>query len=370
MPNIAYKYEIYPTKEQALFFSKSFGCCRFIWNQILHDKIEHYKETGEMLHNKPAQYKCDYPWLKEVDSLALTNVQLNLEKAYRDFFKNPKKFGFPKFKSKKCSKKSYTTNNQNGTIEAYKDGIKLPKIGVIKAKIHRIAPEIYKLKSATVSQTSDGRYFCSVLYEYEINIMPVTKENLSVIGLDYKSDGLYMDSDGICCDMPKFYRKTEKKLAKAQRRLNRKTEGSSNYKKQQLVVNCIHRKIANQRKDFLHKKSNEITNQHDLVCTESLDMKALSNKGFHNGKSTLDNGYGMFLNMLSYKQERKGHHFIKIDKFYPSSQLCSCCNHRQPMPLYVRTYKCPNCGMVTNRDENAAVNIRNEGYRLFLEQIA
>jgi len=375
--NKAYKYRLYPTTEQERLFTKTFGCCRFVWNAMLSDKINYYTKTGKNLAVTPAAYKKQYPFLKEVDSLALANVQLQLQTAYSNFFRD-KNVGFPKFKSKKHPKRSYTTNNQNGTIKICDNAIRLPKIGLIPAVIHRQAPDNWKLKSATISQEHDGSFYCSVLYEYE-NAMPIHSEfTLSdTIGLDYKSDGLYMDSNGNSADMPHYYRKAQKKLFKQQRRLSRKVGNrkgeakSKNYQKQLRKVNRLHRHVANQRKDFLHKLSAEITNQFGIICVENLHMRAMSNKGFGNGKATLDNGNGMFLSMLAYKQADKGHFLIQVDKYYPSSQLTHCCGIRCPemKDLKRRHITCPACGNCYNRDFNAAINIRKEGYRIYQEAI-
>ena len=371
--NKAIKYRLYPNNSQIHLIESTFGCCRKIWNLMLSDKIEYYKENKANLLTTPAMYKEEYKYLKEVDSLALSNVQLNLQTAYKNFFKN-KKFGFPKFKSKKKSKKSYTTNKVDNNIVLFKDGIKLPKLDFVKAKVHHLPNEDWKLKSATVSKASDGKYYVSVLFEYKKDIISVSKEIDKSIGLDYKSDGLYVDSNGKCCDMPHFYRKAEKRLAKEQRRLarkigNKKNEAkSNNWKKQNDIVNKIHTHVANQRKDFLHKVSTEIANQYDVVCVESLDMKALSNDKFKNGKATMDNGFGMFQEMLKYKLEDKGKYFVKIDKWFPSSQLCHCCGYKNPevKDLKIRHWKCPECGSEHDRDINAAINIKNEGLHVLM----
>ncbi len=366
--NKAIKYRIYPTTEQADKFAQTFGCCRKVWNLMLADKIAYYKATGKSLQTTPAQYKKEYIFLKEVDSLALANVQLNLQSSYKAFF-DKKRNGFPKFKSRKHTRNSYTTNNQKGTVAIIDDKyIRLPKIGKVKAVIHRQPDADWIIKSATVSQESDGTFYISVLFEFEKTITQVAKSD-NVIGLDYKSDGLYMDSNGNIGSNHKYYRESHKKLAKEQRRLSRKVGSkknqtkSNNYLKQLKKVNKIHRHITNQRLDNLHKLSTEIANQYDVVCIESLDMKAMSNKGFGNGKATLDNGYGLFLNMLEYKLSDKGKYFIKVDKWYPSSQLCSCCGIKRKLTLADRIYKC-DCGLTIDRDYNAAINIKNEGLRL------
>ena len=368
--NKAIKYRVYPTTEQEIMFAKTFGCCRKVYNLMLADKIAYFKATGESLQTTPAQYKKDYPYLKEVDSLALANVQLNLQAAYKNFFdkKHKVRNGFPKFKSRKA-RNSYTTNNQKGTVSIIDDKyIKLPKIGKVKAVIHRTPDVDWKIKSATVSKERDGSYYISILFEFERVITKVAKSD-NAIGLDYKSDGLYMDSNGNVGSNHKYYRQSHDRLAKAQRRLSRmvgskKNETkSNNYLKQLQKVNRIHRHISNQRLDNLHKKSTEIANQYDAVCVESLNMRAMSNKGFGNGKATMDNGYGMFLSMLEYKLNDRGKYFIKVDKWYPSSQLCSCCGKQKKLTLADRIYKC-DCGLTIDRDLNAAINIKKEGLRL------
>lgn len=359
--NKAIKYRIYPNKIQEELLQKTFGCCRKIWNLMLSDKINYYKETKKSLQTTPAKYKKEYEYLKEVDSLALANVQMNLQKAYKNFFRD-KKIGFPKYKSVKKSKKTYTTNNQKGTIRIVENKIKLPKIGLIRAKIHKKADEKWTIKSATVSQEKDGSYYASVLYEYDKEIAKVEITD-KVLGLDYKSDGLYTDSEGNICGSPKYYRKSQNKLSRLQRKLSKKEKGSRNREKARLKVAKLQKHTSNQRLDFLHKKSTRIANLYEVVCVESLDMKAMSNKGFGNGKATLDNGYGLFQNMLEYKLQDRGKYFVKIDKWYPSSQICSKCGNKKEMKLRDRTYIC-ECGAKIDRDLNAAINIKNEGVRM------
>lgn len=329
--NKAIKYRLYPTTEQAIMFVKTFGCCRKVYNLMLADKVESYKATGKFATVTPAKYKTEYPFLKEVDSLALANVQMNLQSAFRSRFSKSrkKKNGFPKFKSAKHSRKSYTTNNQKGTVAIIGNAVKLPKIGLVKAKIHRQPEADWIIKSATISQESDETFYVSVLFEFEqdINAVPISD---NAIGLDYASDGLYVDNKGNVGTNHKYYRESHKKLAKAQRRLSRKVGSkkdeikSNNYMKQHRKVNKIHRHIVNQRLDNLHKISTEIANRYDVVCVESLNMRSMSNKGFGNGKATLDNGYGLFLNMLEYKLADRGKYLVKVDKWFPSSQICHC----------------------------------------------
>ena len=330
--NRAIKYRAYPTTEQCILFAKTFGCCRRVWNLMLADKIAYYQEHQKTLQTTPAQYKKEYPYLKEVDSLALANVQMNLQTAYKNFFRD-KKIGLPKYKSAKHSRKSYTTNNQKGTVAITDKGIKLPKVG----------------------------------FEYDTKELYAPVTSMSTLGLDYKSDGLYVDSDGNDCDMPHYYRLSQDILAKSQRKLKHKTVGSNNYRKQQRKIAKIHRHIANQRKDFLHKKSTEIANQYTCVCVESLNMRSMANKGFGNGKATLDNGYGMFVNFLEYKLKDRGGYLIKVDKWFPSSQLCHWCGYRSEnlKDLRIRKWDCPHCGHKgIDRDWNSAINIKVEGLRI------
>lgn len=372
--NSAIKYRLYPTSEQKIMFAKTFGCCRKVYNLMLSEKIESYKTTGKFVAVTPAKYKKDFPYLKEVDSLALANVQLNLQSAFRNHFdrNRRKKTGFPKFKSAKHSRKSYTTNNQNGTVAIIDSRyIRLPKIGKVKAVIHRVPGTDWKLKSATVSCSSDDRYYVSVLFEYENSVSAYVADENNAIGMDYASDGLYVDDKGNIGTNHKFYRESHKKLAKEQRKLSRKKgsrkgeDKSHNYLKQQRKVNRIYTHIANQRKDNLHKISAEIANQYDIVCVENLNMRNMSNRGFGNGKATLDNGYGMFLDMLEYKLANRGKYLVKVDKWYPSSQICHCCGKRHPemKDLRIRTMRC-ECGYVMDRDRNAAMNIKKEGLRI------
>ena len=377
MANKAIKYRIYPTTEQNIMFSKTFGCCRKVYNLMLSDKIEGYKATGKFPTVTPAKYKTDYPYLKEVESLALANKQLDLQAAFRNTFSKSrkKKNRFPRFKSAKHSRKSYTTNNQKGTVAIIDNRyIKLPKVGKVKAVIHRIPDDDWNIKSATVSQESDGKYYVSVLFEFDKAHNTYIADKTNAIGLDYASDGLYVDSNGNVGTNHKYYRESHDKLAKAQRKLSRMQgskkheDKSNNYIKQLRKVNKIHRHIANQRLDNLHKISTEIANQYDVVCVESINMRSMSNKGFGNGKATLDNGYGMFLSMLEYKLSDRNKYLVKVDKWFPSSQICHCCGalHPEMKELANRKMIC-DCGLTINRDENAAINILNEGLRLLSE---
>lgn len=362
MANKAYKFRIYPNAEQQIMFAKTFGCVRFIYNRMLADKIKYYEETKQKLNNTPVQYKKEFEWLKEVDSLALANAQMNLQTAYGNFFRSPK-IGFPKFKSKKSNQKSYTTNCVNGNITVENYYIKLPKIGLVKLKQHRMIPSGYKLKSVTVSQTSSGKYYASVLFEYENQVQEI--EPKTFLGLDFSMHELYRDSNGDEPCYPRYYRQAEKRLKREQRKLSLMQKGSKNRDKQRIRVAKHHEKVANQRKDFLHKQSKQITNAYDCVCVEDLNMKAMS-QALQFGKSISDNGWGMFVTFLKYKLEEQGKKLVKVDKFFASSQICSCCGYKntETKNLSIRAWDCPKCGTHHDRDINAAINIRNEGMRI------
>ena len=329
---------------------------------MLSDKIKYYEETKQKLNNTPAQYKTEFEWLKEVDSLALANAQINLQTAYNNFFKSPK-VGFPKFKSKKSSRKSYTTNCVNGNIVIENGCLKLPKIGFVKLKQHRLNPSDYKLKSVTISQTPSRKYYASVLFEYENQVQEQTPQTF--IGLDFSMHELYKDSNGNEPCYPRYYRQSEQKLKREQRKLSLMQKGSKNRDKQRRKVAILHEKVANQRKDFLHKQSKKIANYYDCVCIENLDMKAMA-QALNFGKSVLDNSWGMFVTFLQYKLEEMGKKLVKVDKFFASSQTCHVCGYKniKTKNLSVRVWDCPECGTHHDRDINAAINIKNEGMRI------
>ena len=362
--NKAYKFRIYPNTEQQIILAKTFGCVRFIYNQMLSDKINHYEETKQKLNNTPAQYKSKFPWLKEVDSLALANAQMNLQTAYNSFFRNTK-IGFPKFKSKKSNRRSYTTNCVNGNISIDNGVLKLPKVGLVKLKQHRLILSNYKLKSVTISQTPSGKYYASVLFEYENQIQE--QELHDFLGLDFSMHGLYKDSNGNEPAYPRYYRQAEERLKREQRKLTLMQKGSKNRSKQRIKVANLHEKVANQRKDFLHKQSRQIVNAYDCVCIENLDMKAMS-QSLNFGKSIADDGWGMFVTFLKYKLEETGKRLVKVNKFFASSQICNVCGYKNTATknLSIRAWDCPECGAHHDRDINAAINIRNEGMRLVL----
>ena len=371
MRNKAYKFRIYPDDKQMNMLARTFGCVRFVFNFWLNRKIKRYeddkksvsyttcaKELAEMKHTE------EYSFLKEVDSIALQQALRHLDTAFKNFYRLPQT-GFPKFKSKKKNKDSYTTICVNGNIRISDGYLKLPKIGNVKIKQHREIPDMYILKSVTLSRTPSGKYYASILYEYEESIHK--KEMTEFLGLDYSMSELYIDSNGNEPEYPGYYRQAEKKLKREQRKLSLMQKGSKNRDKQRIKVARLHEKVANQRKDFLHKESRQITNAYDCVCVENLDMKEMSQEKRY-GKSISDNGWGMFLTFLSYKLEEQGKQLIKVDRYFASSQICSCCGYKNEeiKDLSIRKWICPKCSTSHNRDKNAAINIRNEGMRIVL----
>ncbi|MBT9147134.1 MAG: hypothetical protein DDT32_00886 [Syntrophomonadaceae bacterium] len=311
----------------------------------------------------PADYKKDFEWLKEVDSLALANAYLNLNNAYSNFFRD-KSVGFPKFKSKHRDRKSYTTNNQGGTIRLVDDNhIRLPNLP-IGIKLHRQIPKNSRFKAATISRTATGKYYISILVEVQSTIEPIVPTLEAVIGLDYSSKSLYVDSQANSVDYPKFYHRAEAKLQKEQRKLSKCKKGGKNRNKQRQKVAKLHEKVANQRKDFLHKLSRQITNAYDAVVIEDLNMMSMA-QSLNLAKFTNDNGFGMLKNFLTYKLAEQGKKLVTIDKWYPSSKLCHCCGHKKgELTLNDRIWTCQECGEVLDRDVNAAINIKNEGCRM------
>ena len=383
----AFKYRLYPTKAQEEKINQTIGCARLVYNLMLNAKIEYYKQNKQTLHITPAKFKNNYSFLKEIDSLALANSQINLEKAYRKFFNVPNT-GFPKFKSKRKSRWSYTTNNQfpalkdekgnsikdsNGkvvkdyskpSIKFDKNRIKLPRLGYVKIVEHRTHLGI--IKSVIVSKERSGEYYASVLCEItQPEALPVTEKN---VGIDLGLHDLIVCSDGQRVEAPKHFRKSQSNLAKEQRKFAKTQKGSNGHEKQRIKVAKCYQKIKNQRNDFLQKLSTKLINENQVICLEDLSVKGMQ-KNHKLAKSVSDASFAKFVSMLEYKAAWYGRTIVKIDRFYPSTQICNSCGFQNTFlkglkGLKVREWICPECGEVHDRDFNASRNILKEGLRV------
>lgn len=349
----AYKYRLYPNKEQREYINKTIGCARFIYNKMLGDKIEYYKETKEMLKNTPSQYKKEYEWLKEVDSLALANAQMNLDKAYKNFFRDVK-VGFPKFKSKKKSSNSYTTNNQKGTVYIENGYIKVPKLKtMIRIQQHR--KFVGTIKSCTISKSKTNKYYISILVDVDIKPLPKTDKK---VGIDLGLKEFAICSDGYRVPNPKFLRRTEKRIKFLQRSLSRKQKGSSNRDKARLKLAKAFEKLVNQRKDFLHKLSTKLINENQVIVIEDLKVSNMV-KNHKLAKAISEASWSEFRTLLTYKAEWYGRELIIAPSNYASSQLCHVCGYKNidVKNLGLRAWKCPCCNTEHDRDMNASINL-------------
>ena len=359
MKRIAYKYRIYPNTEQKIFFAKCFGCVRFFYNKSLDDMNEIYKATGKFKNITPASYKEDYPFLKEVDSLALSNAQLNRNTAFKAFFSH--RSSFPKFKSKR-NDQGYTTNMINGNIKFSNNDryISIPKCPRIRIKKHR--DFIGTIKSITVSMTTDNKYYMSLLVEEENKPKKPTD---GMIGLDLGLKSLIVDSNGHKYKNHKYLTRSQNKLTKEQRKLSKMIKGSNNRNKQRIKVAKLHKHIQNQRNDYLHKLSKKIIDENQIICIEDLKVKDMMS-GSKLARNISDVSWSRFVSMLIYKADWYGRKVIKVPSTYPSSQLCSKCSYKNSLTkdLAIRKWTCPKCGTIHDRDINAAKNILSKGIEI------
>ena len=368
MANKAYKFRIYPNKAQEELIQKTFGCVRFVYNHFLADRKEAYetsKESRTMFQQNKAltELKQEHEWLQEPDKNALQYALRDLNTAYQNFFRNVKKVvnpGFPKFKSKKNDRKSYSTTGYDGKTRVEGNKIRFPKLGAVKASISRQIPEGCRIVSATISQNASGKYFASLLTEYDYTPPEVQIHPDNCLGLDYSSPHFYVDSENQIADMPHFYRDAEKKLAREQRKMSKMVKGSNNWKKQKIRVARAYEKVRNQRTDWQQKQSTVLANQYDMIAVEDIDYQAMG-RGLHLAKATNDNGFGQFRSFLAYKMEERGKKLVTIDKWFPSSKTCRFCGAvNSELKLKDRTWDCPSCGERIERDLNAAINIKNQ----------
>jgi len=366
----AFKYRIYPNLDQENFFAQTFGCVRFVYNKMLEEKLQALENKQKIPQLTPAKYKKEYPFLKEVDSLALMNAMRNLDNAFKNFFKNKKHFGLPKFKKKK-EKQKYTTNNVNNNIKIDFENelLFLPKLKQgVKIKLHRKFEG--RIVSVTISKTRSGNYYASILVELSNpeDVKNKTKQpNNQVCGIDL---GLYdfvtitNDSGTQKISHPKYLRKAEKGLKKLQRRLSRKKRGSKNYEKARIRLAKYHEYVENARNDFLHKLSKTIIDDNQVIVVEDLNVKGMV-KNKYLSKSISDSGFGKFIKYLEYKANWYERELIIADMFYPSSKLCSVCGYKNSkLKLSDRYWICPVCRTSHDRDVNASINL----YRVGLER--
>lgn len=365
----AYKFRLYPNLVQETHIQRTFGCCRFVFNYFLSKRIELYQsEKSTMDYNacsaEMTALKSELSWLREVDSTALQSSLRDLDTAYLNFFRRVKRGdipGFPQFKSKKNRHRSYKTKRVGENIAVIDRHIKLPKLGLVRAAISRQVKG--RILNATISQSPSGKYFVSICCT-DIEI-PQYESTGATVGLDIGLKDLVITSDGAVYPNHKHFKKSEKKLVRAQRKLSRKTNGSKNREKARIKISVLHERIANQRNDVLHKLSSQLTKDYDVICIEDLAVKNMV-RNHKLAKSIADASWGELVRQLRYKCEWQHKELVRVDRFYPSSQLCGVCGHRnaEMKDLSIREWRCPECGTVHDRDVNAAVNILKEGLRL------
>jgi putative transposase len=353
----AYKYRIYPTKEQEILLAKTFGCCRFVWNKL----VENFNNNdGTIVTEQTLKNQEEYSFLKEVSNAALQGkLKVFIETKKQYFNKKRKvKLGRPKFK-KKSNRQSYKLSFPRFKLDQKTSLVRIEKIGWVKIAIDKRNLDNVDFRSITVSKTPTGKYFVSILVKEELNPIPSTGK---VVGIDLGLKDLFILSNGQVISNPKWFRENQSKLKKAQKHLSRKTKGSNRYKKQRIKVAKVHEDITNSRNYFLHNISTEVFKTFDLIVVEDLNVSGML-KNRKLAKSISDASWSTFVSMLEYKCNWYGKTLIKIDRFYPSSKTCSNCGHKEDkMPLSVREWTCPSCGEHHDRDLNASINILKKGW--------
>lgn len=368
------KVRLYPNHEQSERLEKTFGSCRYLWNQTLADVQEFYAATDIHYIPTPAKYKKSAPFLTEVDSQALCAVHQNLRKAFMDFFRAPKRYRHPQFKTKKAQKDSFTVYcrpyRSGPSIALTEDGVRMPKLGCIKARLHRKPECDWLLRSVTVTKTRSGKYFCSIVFRSEeAKASPVIPTKERTIGINHSLIHFYVDSEGNSIDVPDAVRHTKAKLIKMQQKLSRMDRGSKNYQEQSQRIRLLQEHIANQRKDFVHKESRRITNAWDAVCVRDTDLIKLSQQ--IKGLNVMSTGFGVFRECLKYKLIQQGKIFIVIDQYAPTAKTCHECGFvYEALSSREREWTCPHCKTTHFREVNAAQNIRDWGLAQFRKQEA
>lgn len=364
-----FEYRIYPNNAQKVLLQKTFGCCRYVFNKVLAMRQEEYKQNkktngiNHYITQIPTWKKTDSPWLAEVDSMALQQSLRDLDKAYKNFFRSTGKVGFPRFKSKHNHRQSYRTNVISVLDTKH---IKLPKVGVVKARISR--PIEGRILSATVKQVPTGKYFVTICCA-DVPSPSISEGSIEILGIDAGIHDIATCSDGTRLANPKNLAKSEAKLRREQRKLSRKQKGSHNRERQRIKVARVHENIANQRKDTLHKFTTLAIRESQAIAVEDLHVKGMV-RNHHLAKAIADASMSEMIRQLEYKCAWHGRNFVKVDRFYPSSKTCRVCGyHYKELTLAQRSWICPECKTHLDRDLNAAINIAREGERILNDTV-